>query len=297
MNLTFIPHNTLLFVWNRTMQFVLVVFMMLFSLSIYAQTLKPNTYQTNGPVNALFNNGTNLYAGGQFSEAYKATGSAVKTNLTTGVPTAVLPPVKLNNGTGTIQIMISDGGSGWYIGGLFDQVGSLGRTNLAHLLSDLTVDPDFNCALNGTITDLALAPSGLYLAGSFTLVNGQSRPYLAQVANTGALTSFAPITPNQPVKKLLLVGSELFAGGEFTYLGSRGQNAVLSSLTDHSAGALLPAVNGTIYASVPDGSGGYYIGGNFTQIGGVTRTYLARVNASGQVDQTFAKPSYPWSAD
>lgn len=281
----------LIFTYSLRLFLVVVLFSCFGLLSLnqlQAQTLKPNTYQPNGPVNAVFNNGTNLYVGGQFTEVSKATGSAVRTNVTTGLPTSVLPAVKLGNGIGTINAMISDGGSGWYIAGEFDKVGTATRHNIAHLLSDLSVDPAFQAQVNGPVLDLALAPSGLYLAGSFTTVNGLTKPYLAQLDNTGALTAFSPKAPTSTVKKLQLVGSELFAAGDFTYLGKRGENLVSSSISDHTTGVSMPAVVGIVYASAPDGSGGYFVGGNFSQIGGVARTNLAHITSTGQVDLAFA---------
>lgn len=55
----------------------------------------------------------------------------------------------------------------------------------------------------------------------------------------------------------------------------------------------LPAVNfpvvsdGTIYSVVPDGSGGWFIGGSFTTVGGVSRNAVARINADGTINETW----------
>ncbi len=64
-----------------------------------------------------------------------------------------------------------------------------------------------------------------------------------------------------------------------------------------------PKVNGTIYEVVPDGSGGWWIGGAFSCVGGdagddgdctdageFTRQNLAHLNADGSVDADFANP-------
>ena len=42
--------------------------------------------------------------------------------------------------------------------------------------------------------------------------------------------------------------------------------------------------NGSVSTVVPDGSGGWYIGGSFTQVGGQTRNYIARINADGSLN-------------
>src|SRR5581483_2858607 len=48
-----------------------------------------------------------------------------------------------------------------------------------------------------------------------------------------------------------------------------------------------PAVNGTVYAAVPDGTGGFYLGGSFSTVGAVERAGLAHVEADGTVDPSF----------
>ncbi|HOJ63922.1 MAG TPA: delta-60 repeat domain-containing protein, partial [Spirochaetota bacterium] len=45
----------------------------------------------------------------------------------------------------------------------------------------------------------------------------------------------------------------------------------------------MPKVNGTILCAIPDGNGGWYIGGNFTKIGTVTRNHIARINSDGSL--------------
>jgi hypothetical protein len=46
-------------------------------------------------------------------------------------------------------------------------------------------------------------------------------------------------------------------------------------------------VDGSVLAVAPDGAGGWYIGGRFTSVGGVPRSRLARITASGVLDTTF----------
>src|SRR5262249_15462179 len=44
-----------------------------------------------------------------------------------------------------------------------------------------------------------------------------------------------------------------------------------------------PIVNGTVLAAVSDGAGGWYIGGQFTSVGGSARSNLAHVLAGGSI--------------
>lgn len=45
--------------------------------------------------------------------------------------------------------------------------------------------------------------------------------------------------------------------------------------------------NGIVYTCISDGSGGWFVGGAFTQIGGVQRNRLARLNANGSLNTTW----------
>jgi Tol biopolymer transport system component len=125
--------------------------------------------------------------------------------------------------------------------------------------------------------------------------SGTSPPSAASnaVAPAGGPTADTPNDPfwvtNGAVDATALSGTTLFIGGAFNYLGpSTGGFVVL----DGSSGAvdpMWPKVNGTVDAAVPDGSGGWYIGGNFCSVGtdGVAYEGLAHLSGSGAVDTTF----------
>ena len=42
----------------------------------------------------------------------------------------------------------------------------------------------------------------------------------------------------------------------------------------------------SVHVVVPDGSGGFYIGGEFTNVGGLTRNNIAHILSDGTVDET-----------
>jgi hypothetical protein len=78
------------------------------------------------------------------------------------------------------------------------------------------------------------------------------------------------------VRTILPVGNLIYIGGDFTYVGPfTGNGAAVDATTGQSLG--LPRVNGQVYAIAPDGAGGWYIGGDFTDVGGVARTNLAHI--------------------
>ncbi len=90
--------------------------------------------------------------------------------------------------------------------------------------------------------------------------------------------------PDGPVNAILPVGNTVYLAGDFSYIGPRTGPA---ALFDPATGNLLaspPRISNTIKAIVPDGSGGWFIGGNFTNIGTVVITNVAHLNADLSVD-------------
>jgi hypothetical protein len=92
---------------------------------------------------------------------------------------------------------------------------------------------------------------------------------------------------NATVTAVAVSGDTAYIGGEFTYVGPVTGPLVI---TDLSAGARVDegfVVNGGVFASVPDGEGGWYVGGDFTEFNGLAREGLAHVRHDLTVD--------PWS--
>src|SRR5580765_8528935 len=76
------------------------------------------------------------------------------------------------------------------------------------------------------------------------------------------------------------VGNTVYIGGTFSYVGpASGACAPLDK--DTGAPLALPKVSGTVNAALPDGAGGWFLGGSFTQVAGVARANVAHIDASG----------------
>ncbi|MCS7020150.1 MAG: delta-60 repeat domain-containing protein, partial [Bernardetiaceae bacterium] len=81
----------------------------------------------------------------------------------------------------------------------------------------------------------------------------------------------------------------VYLGGTFTRMIKPGTAGAFTRGTgvQTGSGAVIngfPIVNGTILAVAPDGSGGWYIAGEFTQVGGQARNRIARIMADNSVD-------------
>lgn len=134
--------------------------------------------------------------------------------------------------------------------------------------------------VSGTV--LAIATNGIetYIGGDFTSVNGFDRQNLAAVDANGNLLPFDP-RMDDTVRTLQVSGSTLYAGGDFTRVGSNWINT--RGATIDSAGVVnssSPIVNGSISVAISDGSGGWFIGGDFTSVGGQSRNRIAALNTT-----------------
>ena len=101
------------------------------------------------------------------------------------------------------------------------------------------------------------------------------------------------IVPNGAVNSMALDKARhaLYVGGVFTSYGYKtGGGAVFDSsghLINH-----YPTFNGRVFASVSDGHGGFYVGGDFTLVNLRDSKYIAHINQHGIIDESFT-PEIP----
>ncbi|MBL7669840.1 MAG: IPT/TIG domain-containing protein [Bdellovibrionaceae bacterium] len=149
---------------------------------------------------------------------------------------------------GTVNTVISDGSGGFFIGGAFQSVGGQNRHNVARILSDMTVDPNI---------------------GSDSTLGGL----------------------NGDVSALAYDGNKLFLGGSFTSIGrklnSKGAFIDLAGVVNPNQLQIFSGTSGAVYASVSDGAGGFYVGGDFIWAGGIPTGKLIHIGSNGLLDLTF----------
>src|SRR2546427_4457007 len=92
------------------------------------------------------------------------------------------------------------------------------------------------------------------------------------------------VVANARVNGIVRIGGTVYIGGYFNRVGPRvGPWAAV----DASSGQLVPGLpqvsggNAKVWATVSDGSGGWYIGGGFTHLGGGPRSRLAHIPPHG----------------
>lgn len=183
---------------------------------------------------------------------------------------------------------IGDGNGGWILGGAFTGVVGETRNGLAWYDPNGTLRP-WAPNVEGEVNALLLEGGTLYVGGEFTSIDGQPRRNIAAFDwGTGLLLPLgAPDldTPEGPVERIRMADGKLFLAGGFGGFGTTVRNA---SLIDPSTGSLVAGFGGTdkaIRAAIPDGEGGWYIGGDFSEVAGVARKRLARINADGSLHE------------
>lgn len=225
-------------------------------------------WMPNGPINAILATSNTVYLGGDFSYIGPRTGPMAVFDATTGQLLTGLSRIG-----GLVKAVVSDGASGWYIGGTFTNIAGVAITNLAHLDSHLALDPSFNAKVTGTAVNALLLDSGgrLYIAGSFTRVNGtlNSGGLFGVKASDGTLVWNPQLTGTVNALAMDSTGL-LYAGGNFSSVGS-------SNIANLAAIATNAAALATAWSPAPDAqvnalwiSGtNIYVGGQFANIGPV----------------------------
>ena len=221
------------------------------------------------------------------------------------------------NGDGTLDASFGDpglDGEVWSIAvqpdgkvlvaGDFLNIGTVAQKYLARLSSSGTLDTSFAdpqlCC--NVARSLALQADGHVLVGGyFSQAGGVSHFYLARYSSTGAFDAAFPASePPGPLGDGITVGPDgsIYVVGGYPTSDSANTRLV-SKLT--SAGALVGSYDdlhtdccANTFALQPNGK--LLIGGNFQQVGGQPRHALARLNADGTLDGTFADLAFSFDA-
>jgi hypothetical protein len=137
----------------------------------------------------------------------------------------------------------------------------------------------------GTVRALAADATGtfLYVGGQFTSIDGVARNRLARInlANGQVDTGFN-FNVNNTVRDLIVVNNTLYLVGDFTAIGgtTRRRAAAISLAANPPAlTGFNPNLNAKTYAvAYSAATNQVLVGGNFTNVGGVARNYLAALN-------------------
>jgi len=236
--------------------------------------------------------GSTVYFGGDFTSINTNTTPVTRNRLAAvnASDGSVISTFDANLNSVAAGLSLSANGNLLYVAGYFNEAGSTAHNRVAHILSDGTVDPNFDPTINnGSVASLALSPDGntLYMGGAFTLIDGVTYNHLAAVSTADGVAS-STFNPNvsHEVDALAITsdGNTLYIGGQFITVGgvTYDRLAAINTADGTASTTFNPDVNGDVYAITltPDESK-LYFGGFFSQVGGSgTRNNIAAVNTS-----------------
>jgi len=93
---------------------------------------------------------------------------------------------------------------------------------------------------------------------------------------------------NNVVRSIVNDDDYVYLGGDFTQLGYSAQRYSKIGINNPNISDQLgPHFNGSTYFGIPDGTGGYYISGIFSEVNGLVRQNLVHILADGSVDPAW----------
>jgi len=219
-----------------------------------------------------------------------------------GAQPGLLDPT-FNPGTGIDQSVFSaatqsDGRI--VIGGDFTQVNGAPRAGIARLNTDGTVDGTFDpgSGADDLVNAVAIQNDKVIIAGFFTTVNGAAQGSIARLDSSGNLdASFNTGTGADGPILALVVQSDgkVLLGGQFTTFNGVPRANIARLNIDgtldpgFAPGAGIVAESfSTVNAVALQTDGKVIIGGVFTNVNGMPRRHVARLNSDGSLDSAFS---------
>ena len=240
------------------------------------------TADVNGNVYALATSADTIFVGG----AYASIGEQLRNRLaavsaTTGAVAAWDP-----NADNTVLSLAVSGGT-VYAGGSFSTIGGQAHTRLAAIdAATGAVSSTWSPAADGSVNCIVAAGNTVYVGGSFSQVGGVSHPGVAAIDGTTGIVSAwdpHPAASWVNIRALAVNGSTIFVGGTMeTICGRARSNLAAFDVATGAATEWNPGANAQVNAVIVS-DGKVYVGGQFTQIGGLGRNWIGSIDSFGIV--------------
>jgi uncharacterized delta-60 repeat protein len=273
--------------------------------SVYALAVSPDV--TDGA----------LYVGGAFTTWGGKSATRLARIKRDGSFDTSFPDVTPAGFNAPVSVLALDAASRLLTGGEFTSYGGLDFGKIARLAADTgRVDTTFHEATAPSATlkgfnlpvnaVIGFTDGSVLAGGSFTTYLGASANRLLRLRSDGVEdTSFSVNlghgTANGGYNAGVLALLEdstgaLYVGGEFTKLRTRSLGYISKLSSTGVADAAFEAAigtgfNGAVRALALDGEGNVLVGGDFTSFNGTATGRIARLNAAGEFDTTFASAS------
>lgn len=166
------------------------------------------------------------------------------------------------------------------VGGWFQTPGSNGRSHIARLHPDGSLDLGFKPTANEWVHALAVQPDGrILVAGNFTTISGKPRNHIARLNADGSLdTTFQGTANGEIVAVALQANGKILVTGSFTELGGEEHHYLGRLNPDGSVDPSLRVdADGEVYGLGLQPDGNILVGGRFTKLGEYNRGCLGRL--------------------
>ncbi len=185
------------------------------------------------------------------------------------------------------------------IGGNFSSINGTGRTNLARLNSDGSLDLSYNTNVLeffvSPITQIEVQPNGqIYVSGWFSQINGVNHRGIVRLNADGSRDNgFSEVSGfNNLIVETFAVQSDgkVLIGGIFSSNTGTAPRGIARLNTDGTVDTSFVAtadINESIQSISIRPDNKIIIGGPFKKINGVTKNNLALLNLDGTLDNTF----------
>lgn len=151
----------------------------------YAPTQRSYVPVTDGTITVVLPHDDTVFVGGAFNYAGPFTGGFNALDSNNQLARYSFPALD-----GSVFAVVSDGQTGWYVGGDLSTIGGAKITQLVHLDNTLAVQPGFP-SVSGVVYFLAREGDLLFVAGRFDNIEGKPRRNLAAInTTTGHVTEW-----------------------------------------------------------------------------------------------------------
>lgn len=183
------------------------------------------------------------------------------------------------------------------LGGGFFRVGAAGRSRIARLNTDGSVDSTFIPIVDDEVMSIAVQPDGgIVLGGAFLTLNNAGHRHVGRLLPNGAVDSTFAADADDVVRAVALQsGSNLVLGGDFSILNGvlryRLGRLTLGGVLDSALNAGVDAPRGSavsVNCLLVQADGKIVAGGAFATLGALNRKNIGRLGADGTPDATFA---------
>ena len=266
------------------------------ALGICEQALNSGNFGLAVVIGELFNVNTNgfsvnqtLYSNGSggftstkpSSGLYQVLGWVVRANASNGVIAVnVVAPLYVEASTNTVNTAVIRDASGNFAAGTITAALTGNATTATTLQTARTIN---GVSFNGS-ADITI-PTGTFQ--SVNISPTPNAPYVITATDIGKRLVTNTVAPTLAWIQLTENGTAAMPNGSAVQIAAWTGNVNIDLLGVVDRGVGAPNSGVTAVALQSDGK--ILIGGDFSAVGGISRPYLARLNADGSVDTTFAE--------